>query len=155
MDPLSITTSAIALIGFCHKLSQGLVILKQLSHIPDDIAAILDELQDFKNVLSAVCVVARRRTDLEGLEDFSESLKTLLLKSCGIITSIANHCGIAVERNCSGDFDEVTSLDEPPVNLDLLSRFRWLKDKKKIEAYRRQLKLVRLDIANLLASLSL
>ena len=54
MDPLSATVSTIALVSFSRKLLHALKILKQLSYISGDIAALVDELQDFQDILATV-----------------------------------------------------------------------------------------------------
>ena len=155
MDPLSITASIVALIGVCRKLTQGLTVLRQLSHIPEHITALLDELQDFRSVLDAVRVVAQQRHSLDGVEQCSEELKGLLLKASDLFASIASHCGISIYKLRTDGLEDPSSLSGQTLNLDLLSRFRWLKDKRKVDVYRRRLEVLRSDIANHLAALSL
>ena len=152
MDPLSITASTVALVGLCVKLSNGLQKLVDLSSIPEDIASLVEELKDLQNVLTAVCVVTQQRASVKGIREASDELKALLTKAGVTFNTIANYCGIPIHSKQGQGFE--TSFENPP-NLDLLSRFRWLKDRKKIELYRRRLEVVRLDIANHLSSLSL
>ncbi|KAL8731479.1 MAG: hypothetical protein Q9181_004289 [Wetmoreana brouardii] len=155
MDPLSITASTIALVGLGLKLLKGLEILKDLSHIPDDISALIDELQDLQDVLAAVCVATKQRASVGGLRECSIELKSLLSKAGDIFASIANHCGITISVQHDVGREDLGSSSGSTPNLDLLARFRWLKDRKKIDQYRRRLKVLRLDIGNHLASLSL
>ena len=155
MDPLSIAASTIALVGFCRKLSHGLATLKDLSRVPDEIAALLDELQDLRNVLATVCVVLDQRLSIEGLHGHTEELKSLLVKAGRITSSIATHCGITINQDSNPGPDKGQDSFSGPVLLDPLTRFRWLKDRRKIDNYRQRLKIVRTDIANHLASLNL
>ena len=155
MDPLSITASTIALVGLCRKLSHGLTILKDLSHVPEEIAELLNELHDLRNVLTAVCVILEQRLNLERLGGCTEELKSLLAKAGRIFASIATHCGITIHQDLPFDRRNDTDTFSAPVLLDPLKRFRWLKDRKKIANYRQRLKIIRLDIGNHLSSLNL
>ena len=155
MDPLSITASTIALIELGLKIVKGLQILRDLSHVPDDIAALIDELHDLQDVLTAVCVAAKQRASVTGLHQCSEELKSVLSKTGGIFRSIAVHCGILVEQRHNPVQDDFVTAIDSPQEIDLLTRFRWLKDRKRIDFYRRRLKILRLDIGNHLASQNL
>ena len=155
MDPLSITVSTVALVELGLKLLKGLEILKDLSHVPDEIEALIDELQDFHDVLAAVCVATKQRARVGGLREGTDELKTVLGKAKDILTSIADHCGITFSDRHSKIAEENGDLSSASPNLDLLTRFRWLKDRKKIKNFRRRMKVIRLDIGNHLASLSL
>ena len=145
MDPLSIAASTIALVGLCRKLSHGLTILKDLSHVPEEIGALLDELHDLRNVLAAVCVVLEQRLNVKGLGGCTEELKCLLVKAGRIFASIATHCGIIIQQDHGSDAGNDTNSFSAPVLLDPLTRFRWLRDRKKISNFRERLKIVRLD----------
>ena len=155
MDPLSITVSTVALVELGLKLLKGLEILKDLSHVPDEIEALIDELQDFHDVLAAVCVATKQRAKVGGLRGGADELKTVLGKAKDILTSIADHCGITFSDRHSNPGEEDRDLSSASPNLDLLTRFRWLKDRKRIKNFRRRMKVIRLDIGNHLASLSL
>ena len=155
MDPLSITVGALTLVEFGLKLIKSLEILRDLSHVPDDIAALIDELRDLQDVLAAVCVATKERSSIEGPRGGSDELKSLLSKTRGIFSSIASHCGIAESHRRSSNQEDSTDAVESPSNVDLLTRFRWLKDRKKIDRYRVRLQILRADIGNHLASLSL
>lgn len=155
MDPLSLTIGAVTLVGVCHKIVQGLQILEGLSQVPDDIAALIDELSDLESVLVTVCGIEQRTKSLREDKETTDDLKALLLKASHIIIAIARHCGIALEEEkyCAGDTASVVSSQNTKV--DLLTKFRWLKDQKKITGFRDRLKVVRLDISNHLASRNL
>ena len=157
MDPISITASTIALVEFGLKLVKSLEILRDLSHVPDDIAALIDELRDLQDVLAAVCVATKERAGVEGLRECSDELKSLLSKTGGVFSSIARHCGISLDhRQIPNQTDLTTAADSADSpNLDLLTRFRWLKDRRRINHYRQRLHILRLDIGNHLASLTL
>lgn len=155
MDPLSITVSTVALVELGLKLLKGLEILKDLSHVPDEIEALIDELQDFHDVLAAVCVATKQRAKVGGLREGMDELKTVLGKARDILTSIADHCGITFSDRHHNPGEDDGDLSSASPNLDLLTRFRWLKDRKRIKNYRRRMKVIRLDIGNHLASLSL
>ena len=155
MDPLSITASIVALVGVCRKLIQGLTVLRQLSHVPEHIAALLDELEDFRNALDAVRAVSQQRQSLDGVEQCSEELKGLLLKASDLFASIASHCGINIYKLRPDHSEDPSNASGASLNLDLLSRFRWLKDRRKVDLYRKRLEVLRADIANHLAALSL
>ena len=155
MDPLSITASAITLIGICKSLHSGLKVLRNLSHVPDEITAVLDELGDFKNTLAAVCVVTNKRSTVITEDDVSGHLPQLLLKTKDLFTQIATYCGISIEPEEPPLSKDIACLLDTPQQIDLLSRFRWLKDRKKVNQHRQRLKVARLDIANYLATLSL
>lgn len=139
MDPLSITVSTVALVELGLKLLKGLEILKNLSHVPDEIEALIDELQDFHDVLAAVCVATKQRAKVGGLREGTDELKTVLGKARDILTSIADHCGITFSDKHSDPGKEDRTLPSASPNLDLLTRFRWLKDRKSIKNYRRRM----------------
>ena len=155
MDPLSITASTVALVEFGLKLVKGLEILWDISHIRDDIAALIDELRDLHDVLTAVCVATKQSAGVEGLRERSDELKPLLLKAENILRCIGQHCGISVTHLHRPNSEDPARAVEPPLNLDLLTRFRWLKNRKRIDLYRQRLKTIRLDILNHLVSSSL
>lgn len=155
MDPLSITVSTIALIELGLKIVKGLQILRDLSHVPDDIAALIDELHDLQDVLTAVCVATKHKASAAGLHQCSDELKSLLSKTGQTFRSIASHCGVLVEERHKPLQDDFVTAIESPSNVDLLTRFRWLKDRKRIDHYRRRLKILRLDINSHLASQNL
>ena len=157
MDPLSITASTIAIVELGLKLVKGLEILRDLSHVPDQIAALIEELQELQGVLAAVCVATRQRSEIEDVRECSPELKSLLAKAGNVLSAIASHCGISVNNHLDSDSDSESSSDKRNTasDLDLLSRFRWIKDKKKIQSYRERLKTLRSHIVIHLVSLNL
>ena len=153
MDPLSITASTIALIGACQKLQHGLEFIRQLSHVPEEMAVLLDELQSFGSVLSAVHMVAAHRADIDELGQYSHGFEMLLQRARAILDSVSDYCGISVGEKRD---EKTTALSEaPPQKVDLRARYKWVKGQKKIHQYREQLSVIRADITNNLALLSL
>ena len=152
MDPLSIAASTIALLGLCAKLQQG---IKSVRDVPEEITALLDDLQDLWNVLTVVRAVAQQRGNINELGGYSQDFDALLLKARNICLAIANHCGISVSQEDDATFRNAISPSEGSrQNLDLRNRIRWLKNRGRIDQYRRRLQTIRLDIANHLAVLS-
>lgn len=157
MDPFSLTIGAIALVGCCHKIVKGLKVLQSLSQIPEDIASLVDELQDLEHVLAIVCTINQHSKQTKHSKANTDKLQLLLLKASNIVSAVAKHCGISIEdEQCRDIVADVTSLSGSPTQrIDLLSKFRWLKDQKRIEVFRERLKIVRSDISNHLASQNL
>ena len=129
MDPISITATTITLVEFGLKLVKSLEILRDLSHVPDDIAALIDELRDLQDVLAAVCVAMKQRARVEGLRECSDELKLLLSKTGAVFTAIASHCGISLDHRQSFTQADPENAEASSPNLDLLTRFRWLKER--------------------------
>ena len=156
MDPLSIAASTVALFGFCLQLQKGIKSVRQLAQVPDEITALLDELKGFCSVLGAVRVVAQRRGDIDGLGASSQGFNVLLDDAWDILTVIAGHCGVTVGQEGDATFKKANDSSEAPKqDLNLRTRCRWVKSRKKIDQYRKRLKTVRGDIASHLAILNL
>ena len=149
MDPLTITTSVITLISLGRGLSKGLLVLRDLSHVPQEITALIEEVNDLNTTLAAVGVATNQRSKIVADDDVSENLHRLLVKAKDLLTVIANYCGMI--NTPEGD----ASSSKGPSQVDLLSRFRWIKDRKAVDQYRRKLRIVRLDIASSLLTLNL
>lgn len=145
MDPVSLTASAITVIGACQQLSTCFKFLRELSKAPEDILALTDELNDLQNVLSAVCLVARRRRD----DMLGDLLSPLFHKVDCIIEELCGLCGVC-PRRLQEEKDHVEQL-----KIRLLARFKWTRAKDRVGELRGRLKVVRLDFANQLAAVTL
>lgn len=157
MDPLSIAAATIALLGACKKLQDGVGVVRQLSHVPEEMATLLNELQDLWDVLAVVRVVAERRGSIGGLSNFSHELRTLLLKTKDLLDSIGSLSGfLTCEKNEKASIAE-SGFQTSVVarDLNLRTRCRWLRDRKTIFRCCQQLHTIRLDIVSHLAILNL
>ena len=147
MDPLSITASAIAIVGACRKLNSGFKFLKEISRAPKDILALTDELNALQNTLTAIGLVTRDRHD--DLVRFL--LAPLFHRVDHVIRELCGICGVSPER--LAEVEETLYADE--LRLQLLTRFQWTRQKERVGQLREQLKVVRLDFANSLVTVSL
>ena len=123
--------------------------------MPEEISTLLEELDAFKNVLAAICVLMNQRSGLDTKDEAIGDLQQLLVKAKAGFTTIATHCGITIQAEAKLPLEDTAALLESAPQVNLLGRFRWLKDRKRIESYRKRVKCLRLDIANHLAALSL
>ena len=147
MDPLSITASAFAIVGACRKLNSGFKFLKELSRAPKDILALTDELHALQNTLTAIGLVTRDRQN-----DLVRVLLTPLFHRVDhVIRDLCGICGVCPER--LAEVEENSYTDE--LRLQLLARFKWTRQKERVGRLREQLKVVRLDFANSLVTVSL
>lgn len=145
MDPISIAASTIAFVGACHKLASGLRFLSDVSHAPKEILALIDELNDLQNVLTAVGLVTRQRRD-----DILEKLLSPLFSQVDrVIYELCDLCG-ACPQKLKGDDDYGEQL-----RLHLLGRCKWTLAKNRVIELRERLRVVRLDFSNSLAATSL
>lgn len=147
MDPLSTTASAIALVGACRKLVKGFKFLKEVSRAPEDILALTDELNDLQNTLTAIGLVTRKhRNDFVGvlLNPLFQRVDHVIRELCGI-------CGVCPER--LKEVEDDVSTDQ--LKFQLWTRFKWTREKGRVGELRERLKVVRLDFANSLATVSL
>ena len=145
MDPVSIAASCIAFTGACRKLVSGLRFLRDVSHAPEHVLALSDELHDLQHVLTAVRLVARiRHDDILGI-----LLAPLFDKVDRIIHEFCDICGVCPRKLK----DENEHAEE--LKLSLLDRVKWTLAKKRINELCERLKIVRLDFSNSLAAISL
>ena len=63
MDPLSITTSAFALVGACRKIFHGFKFLKDLSRGPKEVLTLAEALNCLQNTVTAIGLVSRNHRD--------------------------------------------------------------------------------------------
>ena len=147
MDPLSITASAFAIVGACRKLISGFKFLKELSRAPKDILALTDELNALQNTLTAIGLVTRNRHD----DLVRVLLAPLFHRVDHVIRELCGICGVCPER--LAEVEETLYTDE--LRLQLLTRFKWSRQKERVGQLREQLKVVRLDFANSLVTVSL
>ena len=147
MDPLSIAASAFAIVGACRKLNSGFKFFKELSRAPKDVLALTDELNAVQNTLTAIGLVTRHRHD-----DLVRVLLTPLFHRVDhVIRELCGICGVSPER--LAELDENLYTDE--LRMQLLTRFKWTRQKERVGQLREQLQVVRLDFANSLVTMSL
>ena len=147
MDPLSIAASAIAIVGACRKLVKGFKFLKELSRAPEDILALTDELNDLQNTLTAISLVTRdHRNEIVGV-----LLAPLFHKVEHIIRELCAICLVNPDRLNEVEEDVYTE----QLKIQLLTRFKWTRERRRVGQLRERLKIVRLDFANSLATVSL
>ena len=147
MDPLSITASAIALIGACRKLVKGFKFLKQVSRAPEEILALTDELTDLQNTLTAISLATRNhRNAFVGV-----LLAPLFHKVEHIIRELCSICSVCPNRLKEVEDDVYTD----QLKTELLTRFKWTRARRRVSELRERLKIVRLDFANSLATVTL
>lgn len=147
MDPLSITASAFAFVGACRQLVQGLRFLKEVSRAPEDILALAEELNDLQNTLTAIGLVTRKqRNGYVGI-----LLTPLFHRVDHVIRELCSICGVCPDR--LKDVEDDVNTDQ--LKFHLLTRFRWTREKGRVGDLRERLKVVRLDFANSLATVSL
>ena len=147
MDPLSITASAFAFVGACRKLVKGFRFLREVSRAPDDILALTEELNDLQNTLTAIGLVTRqRRNQFVGvlLAPLSHRVDHVIRELCGI-------CGVCPDRLKDVEDD----VDTDQLKFHFLTRFKWTREKGRVGELRERLKVVRLEFANSLATVSL
>ena len=147
MDPLSITVSAFAFVGACRKLVQGFKFLKELSRVPKDILTLTDELNDLQNTLTVVGLVTHKHRD----EFVGILLAPLFHKVDHVIRELCGICGVCPERLKEVEDDVYTE----QLKFQLLTRFKWTREKTRVGDLRERLKVVRLDFANSLATVTL
>lgn len=147
MDPLSITASAIAIIGACRELVKSFRLLKQVSRAPEDILSLTDELNDLQNTLTAISLVTQNhRNEFVGI-----LLAPLFHKVEHIIRELYGLCAVGPNRRKDVEDDVYT--DEQKIQL--LTRFKWTRERRRVSELRERLKVVRLDFANSLATVTL
>ena len=146
MDPLSITASSIAFIHACRKLATGLRFLRDLSKAPEEVLALIDELNDLQNVLTAVSILTRTRSD----QAYDTLLSPLFRKADCIFKELCSVCGA-----CSSRLKEENNAYIRDLKIQLLARFKWTRAKRRVDELRERLKTLRLDFANSLAVVSL
>lgn len=147
MDPLSIAASAIALVGVCRKLVKGFKFLKEVSRAPEDILALIDELNDLQSTLTAISLVTRNhRNEFVGglLAPLFHKVEHIIRELCGI-------CLVCPDRLNEAEKDVYTD----QLKIQLLTRFKWTRERRRVGQLRERLKVVRLDFANSLATVSL
>ena len=149
MDPLSITASAFAFAGACRKLISGFKFLRDLSRAPKDILNLTDELNALQKTLTAIGLVTRNRHDDDDCAGVL--LAPLFHRVDHIIRELCGICGVCAEA--LGGVEETVYTDE--VKLQLLTRFKWTRQKERVGQLREQLKVIRLDFANSLLTVSL
>lgn len=147
MDPISITASAIAFVGACRKLVSGFKFLRDLSQAPEDILTLTDELNDLQNTLTAIGLVTRKHRD----EFVGVLLAPLFQRVDHIIRELCRICGVCPERLKQVEDDVYTE----QLKFQLLTRFKWTREKGRVGELRERLKVVRQDFANSLATVSL
>ena len=144
---LSITASALALVGACNKLIQGITFLKGLSRAPEEILALSDELHALQNTLTAISLVMRdRRHELTGT-----LLAPLFPRAEHIIRELCDICGMSPER--LAEVEETVYTDDS--KMQLMTRFKWAREKRRVRQLQERLRVVCLDFANALATVSL
>ena len=147
MDPLSIAASAIALVGACRKLLDGVHLLKSLSRAPEEILALSDELNALQNTLTAISLATRYYAD-----DLAGTLFAPLFQRADLIVQeLCDVCGMYPKG--LAEVEETVSTERR--RLQLVTRFKWTREKRRVGELRERLKVVRLDIANSLATVSL
>ena len=152
MDPLSIAASAIAIVGVCRKLVKGFKFLKEVSGAPEDILAvtdelITDELNDLQNTLTAISLVTQNhRNEFVGvlLAPLFHRVEHIIRELCGI-------CSVCPDRLNEEEEDVYTD----QLKIQLLTRFKWTRERRRVGQLRERLRVVRLDFANSLATVSL
>ncbi len=145
MDPFSITIGTVTLIGVCGELIKGIELLRKASQAPQDISDLIDELNDFQNVLNAVKLVTQCRAKNE----LGDLLVPHFRKAQRVIEELSDICGI--QRSEKGLDDDFSEICEP----HKVSHFKWTRNKRRIAALRERLKIIRLDLANQLAAMTL
>lgn len=147
MDPLSATASAFAFVGACRKLVNGLRFLKEVSRAPEDILALTEELHDLQNTLTAIGSITRKHQN-----DFVGILLTPLFHRVDHV--IRELCGIC--RVCPDRLKDVEDdVDTDQLKFHLLTRVEWTREKRRVGELRERLKVVRLDFANSLGTVSM
>lgn len=113
--------------------------------LPKEVLALIDELNDLQNVLTAIGLVTRQRRD----EILESLLSPLFLQVDRIIHEFCELCG-ACPQKLKGDDDYGEQL-----KLHLLARCKWTLAKRRVIELRERLRVVRLDFSNSLAATSL
>ena len=147
MDLLSITVSAFAFVGACRKLVHGFKFLKELSRAPEDILALTDELNGLQHTLTAIGLATRQHRN----EVVAVLLAPLFQRVDNVIRELCGLCGVSPEKLQEVEDDVYTE----QIKFQLLTRFKWTREKGRVGELRERLKVVRLDFANSLATVSL
>ena len=147
MDPLSIAASAIAIVGACRKLVKGFKLLKEVSRAPEDILALTDELNDLQNTMTGISLVTRNHRN----EFVGDLLAPLFHKVELVIQELCGICFVCPDR--LNEVEEDVYTDQ--LKIQLLTRFKWTRERRRVGQLRERLKVVRLDFANSLATVSL
>ena len=121
MDPLSITTSAIALVGACRKLNDRVHFYKSLSRAPEVISVLSDEVHALQNTLTAIGLAMRyyyADDDLAGARfaPLFHRVDLIVQESCDVCVIYPN--GLAAEMEETG----VSTKQQR--RLQLVTRFR-------------------------------
>ena len=140
MDPISFTASAIAFIGACRGLITAFDKMKDVSRASEDIIALKDELTDLQHTLTAVDLITRNRQD----DVLEVSLSPLFHRVHYIIEELCQLCGLSARRLREAEYAK-------HLKFRVVARFKWTRNKERVEKLRDRLKVVRLDFANHMA----
>ena len=144
MEPLSIAASTVNFLSVYRLLENGFRYLKQVKGAPNEIQALIEELNRFQAILKALDLVTQQRRD----DSFGPLLSSCSEEADRIINDLCNVSGISSHKlKESGDDEDKTA----HVNVQLLDRFKWTRAKGHVEKLCERLKVLRLDYANLLA----
>ncbi|KAK3174833.1 hypothetical protein OEA41_002079 [Lepraria neglecta] len=133
MEPLSIATSAVCFVSACRRLAKGFKFLRELSRAPDDILALIEELDRLQTILTALDIVTQENRDR-------------------IIKELCEIGGVAPQKLKESGEDDAKMAQLKP---QLLDRFNWTRAKRRVGELCESLKVLRLDFANSLAALNL
>lgn len=145
MDPRSIAASSLAFIGACQKLATALKFLHDLSRAPEEVCVLIDELNDFQHVLTAIALVTRKRQD----EVFEIMLSPLFAKADRVFRELCEACGA-----CPLTLKEKDDCTKQ-LKAQLLARFKWARAKSRIGELRERLKIIRQEFSNSLGVIGL
>lgn len=140
MDPLSITVSAITLLGTVKGISKGLQKLVSLRRASDLVLALINELEDFQIILNVVqSVITQRESIAKAPAGLTGDLNSLLERSKGLLEEI--------QVMTDGLLASHGSKEQPR-----LSRIKWLKRQSALQPLQKELEGIKHSISALLAA---
>ena len=142
MDPLSVTASAIAVIGALGQAAKCVQRLRAIRQAPAELNSLLEEVVDLRALLEQIQTDQQARTRLDGSAATSETPKGL--------AQLAQH---HVERT-SSKLQELDSLIGHHASFTRTSRFKvdrrhlgWVRGRQKASSLCEDLKVIRLNLA--------
>ena len=148
MEPLSITASVVSFVSACRRLAKCFKFLRELSRAPDDILALIEELDRLQTILTALDIVTQENRG----DSIGAHFSCLFEQSDRIIKELCEIGGVAPQKlKESGEDDNKMA----QLKLQLQDRFNWTRAKRRIGELCGSLRVLRLDFANSLAALNL
>lgn len=135
-DPLSVTASAIAVIGAAVNVAQTIqTLIKTLRKAPDELLALSNEVSDLRLVLYEIDLAAQG-------QDVAYNSASAILQILHRGQAKLDELDQFVKRFIRPHLRTVTKVD----------RVRWVKEKNNAQAIQSELRAIRMDLATILAA---